>query len=90
MNPNFVFPPPHSSPQTPTLSRAIIELFACGIAMAPRKRKQGAAMPDTPPVDPSSQLPFYGNYASVISGNDLLHLIQVCVLPSKELCSWRF
>jgi hypothetical protein len=54
--------------------------------MASRKRKQGAAMPDIPPIDPNT---FYGNYASVISETDLLHLIEVSVLPSKELCSWR-
>jgi hypothetical protein len=56
--------------------------------MAPRKRKQSAAMPDIPPIDPNSQLPFCGNYASVMSETDLLHLVEVGVLPSKELCSW--
>jgi hypothetical protein len=28
-------------------------------------------------------------YTQVISENDLLHLVEVGVLPSKELCSWR-
>jgi hypothetical protein len=57
--------------------------------MAPRKSKQGAAMPDIPPIDPNSQLNFCGNYASVISETDLFHLVEVGVLLPKELCSWR-
>jgi hypothetical protein len=32
---------------------------------------------------------FYGNYASVVSESDLLHLVEIGVLPSKDLCSWR-
>jgi hypothetical protein len=46
-------------------------------------------MLDIPPVDPNSQLPFYGNYAFVVLETDLLCLIEVGVLSSKELCSWR-
>jgi hypothetical protein len=57
--------------------------------MAPKKRKQGAAMPDIPPIDPNSQRPFYGNYTFIISETSLLHLVKVGVLLSKELCSWR-
>jgi hypothetical protein len=41
------------------------------------------------PIDPNSQLPFVGNHMSVISEYDLLHLVNVGVLPPKELCSWR-
>jgi hypothetical protein len=55
--------------------------------MAPRKKKQDAAMPDIPPIDPDSQLPFCGNYTSVISKIDLFNLVEVGVLPPKELCS---
>jgi hypothetical protein len=42
-----------------------------------------------PPIDPNSQLPFAGNHMSVISEFDLLRLVDVGVLPPKELCSWR-
>jgi hypothetical protein len=42
-----------------------------------------------PPIDPNSQLPFVGNHMSVISEFDLLCLVDVRVLPPKELCSWR-
>jgi hypothetical protein len=52
--------------------------------MAPKKKKQGAQWPSSP-IDPNNQLPFYGNYASIISETDLLHLVQIGVLPSKEL-----
>jgi hypothetical protein len=45
-------------------------------------------MLDIPLMDPNSQLPFCGNYASVVLETDLLHLVEVGVLPSKELCSW--
>jgi hypothetical protein len=56
--------------------------------MAPKKKKQGAQWPSSP-IDPNNQLPFYGNYASIISETDLLHLVQIGVLPSKELSLWR-
>jgi hypothetical protein len=55
--------------------------------MAPRKRKQSAATPIIPPIDPDSQLPFCGNHVFVISEADLLHLVETCVLPPKDLCS---
>jgi hypothetical protein len=42
-----------------------------------------------PPIDPNSQLPFVGNHMSVVSESDLLHLVDVGVLPPKEFCSWR-
>jgi hypothetical protein len=57
--------------------------------MAPRKRKQSTTIPDIPPIDPNSQLPFDGNHVSVVSEADLLHLVEIGVLPPKELCSWR-
>jgi hypothetical protein len=41
------------------------------------------------PIDLNSQLPFTGNHMSVISESDLLHLVDVGVLPPKELYSWR-
>jgi hypothetical protein len=41
------------------------------------------------PIDPNSQLPFAGNHMSVISEFDLLCLVDVGVLPPKELYSWR-
>jgi hypothetical protein len=56
--------------------------------MAPRKKKQGVATSAIPPNDPNSQLPFCGNYTSVVSEPDLLHLVETGVLPPKESCSW--
>jgi hypothetical protein len=55
--------------------------------MEPKKRKQSAAIPVIPPFDSNSQLPFAGNHMSVISEADLLHLVEIGVLPPKELCS---
>jgi hypothetical protein len=52
--------------------------------MALRKRKQSAATPDIPPIDPNSQLPFAGNHVSVVSEVDLLHLVEIGVLPPKD------
>jgi hypothetical protein len=57
--------------------------------MVPRKKKQGAATPVIPPIDPDSQLPFCGNHVSIVSEADLLHLVEVCVLSPKELSSWQ-
>jgi hypothetical protein len=57
--------------------------------MAPRKRKQSATILEIPPIDPNSQFPFAGNHVSVIPKVDLLHLVEIGVLPSKELCSWQ-
>jgi hypothetical protein len=57
--------------------------------MASRKRKQNATIPDIPPIDPNNQLPFACNHVSVVSEADLLHLVEMGVLPPKELCSWR-
>jgi hypothetical protein len=56
--------------------------------MAPRKRKQRATTPVIPQIDTDSQLPFAGNHVSVVSEADLLHLVEIGVLPPKELCSW--
>jgi hypothetical protein len=55
--------------------------------MVPRKKKRGGAASIIPPIDPNSQLPFYGNYTSVVSEYDLLYLVEIDILPSKELCS---
>jgi hypothetical protein len=57
--------------------------------MAPKRKSQNSAAAVIPPIDPNSQLPFAGNHMSVVSESDLLHLVSVGVLPSKELCSWR-
>jgi hypothetical protein len=57
--------------------------------MAPKKIKQSVATLDIPPIDPNSQLHFVGNHVSVIYEADLLHLVEIGVLPPKELCSWR-
>jgi hypothetical protein len=46
-------------------------------------------VPVIPPIDPNSQLPFYDNYAFIASETNLLHLVEIGVLSSKELCSWR-
>jgi hypothetical protein len=57
--------------------------------MAPKRKRQSSAAVIIPPIDPNSQLPFAGNHMSVVSESDLLHLVDVGVLPPKELCSWR-
>jgi hypothetical protein len=56
--------------------------------MAPKRKKQSSATAIIPPIDPNIQLPFAGNHMSVILESDLLHLVDVGVLPPKELCSW--
>jgi hypothetical protein len=57
--------------------------------MVPKQKKQSSAAAVIPPIDPNSQLPFAGNHMSVVSESDLLHLVDVGVLPPKEVCSWR-
>jgi hypothetical protein len=57
------------------------------IAMAPKRKNQNSGVVLIPPIDPNSQLPFAGNHMSVVSESDLLHLVDVGVLPPKELCS---
>jgi hypothetical protein len=59
------------------------------IMMAPRKRKQSAATMVIPSIDPDSQLSFAGNHVSVVYEANLLHLVEIGVLPPKELCSWQ-
>jgi hypothetical protein len=56
--------------------------------MAPKRKRQSFAVAIILPIDPNSQLPFAGNRMSVISESDLLHFVDVGVLPPKELCSW--
>jgi hypothetical protein len=58
------------------------------IAMAPKRKNQNSAAVVIPPIDPNSQLPFTGNHMSVVSKSDLLHLVDVGILPPKEHCSW--
>jgi hypothetical protein len=57
--------------------------------MAPKRKASSSSAATIPPIDPNSQLPFAGNHMSVVFESDLLHLVSIGVLPSKELCSWR-
>jgi hypothetical protein len=57
--------------------------------MAPKRKNQNSAAVVIPPIDPNSQLPFAANHMSVVSESDLLRLVDVRVLPPKELYSWR-
>ena len=57
--------------------------------MAPKWKRQSAAVPIIPPIEPNNQLPFAGNHMFIISELDLLHHVEIGVLPLKELCSWR-
>jgi hypothetical protein len=57
--------------------------------MAPKRKNQSSAAAVIPPIDPNNQLLFAGNHMSVVSESDLLCLVDVGVLPPKELCSWR-
>jgi hypothetical protein len=55
--------------------------------MALKRKNQNSAAVVIPPIDPNNQLSFAGNHMSVVSESDLLRLIDVGVLPPKELCS---
>jgi hypothetical protein len=57
--------------------------------MVPKRKNQNSAPVVIPPIDPNNQLPFAGNHMSVVSESDLLLLVDVGILPPKELCSWR-
>jgi hypothetical protein len=57
--------------------------------MAPKRKNQNSAAAVIPHIDLNSQLPFAGNHMSVASESDLLHHVDVGVLPPKELCSWQ-
>jgi hypothetical protein len=56
--------------------------------MAPKWKSQSSAAVVIPPIDPNSQLSFAGNHMYVVSKSDL-RLVDVGVLPPKELYSWR-
>jgi hypothetical protein len=56
--------------------------------MAPKRKNQSSAVTVIPPIDPNSQLPFACNHMSIVLESDLLHLVDVGVLPPKELCYW--
>jgi hypothetical protein len=86
LRPNFTFPP-QAIPLFPFDFASIQS--ADEIAMAPKRKNQNSAMVVIPPIDPNSQLPFAGNHMSVVSESDLLRLVDVGVLPPKELCFWR-
>jgi hypothetical protein len=64
-------------------------LFTVGVEMAPKRKASSSSAAVIPPIDPNSQFSFAGNHMSVVSEPDLLHLVSIGVLPSKELCSWR-
>jgi hypothetical protein len=57
--------------------------------MAPKRKKLSSVAAVIPPIDPNCQLSFVGNHMSVVSKSDLLHIVDVGVLPPKELCSWQ-
>jgi hypothetical protein len=57
--------------------------------MAPKRKKQSSTAAIIPPIDPNSQLSFAGNHMSVVLESDLLRVVDVGVLPPKELFSWR-
>jgi hypothetical protein len=57
--------------------------------MVPKWKNQNSAVVVIPPIDPNNQLLFAGNHMSVVSEPDLLRIVDVGVLPLKELCSWR-
>jgi hypothetical protein len=86
MSPNFTFPlqNTHLFPSDFALVRSADE-----IAMAPKRKSQNSTAVVIPPIDPNSQLSFADNHMSVVSESDLLCLVDVGVLPPKELCSWR-
>jgi hypothetical protein len=86
MSPNFTF-----LPQTTSLFPSDFALVqpTGEIAMAPKRKNQNSTAVVIPPIDPNNQLTFAGNHMSVVSESDLLRLVDVGVLPPKELCSWR-
>jgi hypothetical protein len=85
LSPNFTSLPPNI-----TLLPSDFASFqsADEIAMAPKRKNQNSVAVVIPPIDPNSQLPFAGNHMSVVSESDLLYLVDVGILPPKELCSW--
>jgi hypothetical protein len=86
LSPNFTFPP-QAIPLFPSDFASVQS--ADEIAMAPKQKNQNSAAVVIPPIDPNSQLSFAGNHMSVVLESDLLRLVDVGVLPPKELCSWR-
>jgi hypothetical protein len=86
LSPNFILPPQ----ATPLLPSDFASVQSAGeIVMAPKRKNQNSVVVVIPPIEPNSQLPFAGNHMSVVSESDLLCLVNVGVLPLKELCSWR-
>jgi hypothetical protein len=86
LSPSFTFLP-QNIPLFPSDFASVQS--ADDIAMAPKRKNQNSAAVVIPPIDPNSQLPFAGNHMSVVSESDLLRLIDVGVLPPKDLCSWQ-
>jgi hypothetical protein len=85
LSPNFTLLPPNIA----LLPFDFASLQSANeIAMAPKRKNQNSAVVVIPPIDPNIQLPFTGNHMFVISESDLLHLVNVGILPPKELCSW--
>jgi hypothetical protein len=86
LSPNFTFPP-QTTPMFP-YDFALVQSTG-EIVMAPKRKNQNFAAVVIPPIDPNSQLSFAGNHMSNVSESDLLRLVDVGVLPPKELCSWQ-
>jgi hypothetical protein len=90
---HFRFPCPNSCFSASKLSLRSHDtasvLLTSEIEMAPKQKASSSSAVVIPPIDPNSQLPFAGNHMSVVFESDLLHLMSIGVLPSKELCSWR-
>jgi hypothetical protein len=86
LSPNFTFLPPNIT----LLPSDFASLQSANEnAMAPKRKNQNSAAVVIPPIDPNNQLPFIGNHMSVVTESDLLHLVDVGILPPKELCPWR-
>jgi hypothetical protein len=42
-----------------------------------------------PLINLNSELPFCGNYRSIVSKSELLRMVRMGVVPPKELSLWR-
>jgi hypothetical protein len=58
--------------------------------MAPGRKRQGTSALVIPLIDPNSQLPFCGNYASIVSEFGLLHLVEIGVLSPSSSRPYAF
>lgn len=76
-------------PYPPTSSFFVFLSSLVKSAMAPERKKLGSLLDAIPPINPNSQLPFYGNYRSVVSEFELLRMVRMGVLFPTELSLWR-